>query len=116
MAVSEQEIRCVSALTKLGSSLSAALKEAVISGYNLDPFCLALINVLPLRKECQLIDKLLYIDGRLVVPADRQTRRKLIKEAHHCLGHLGYTKMVAKLRHNFFWPKMAKEVELFVKT
>jgi hypothetical protein len=35
-------------------------------------------------------------------------------EAHICLGNLGYLKTITELRRDFFWPKMARDVNLFV--
>lgn len=61
-------------------------------------------------------DDLLFIDNRLYVPADLTLRSSLVDEAHRCLGHLGYFKTISEIRRDFFWPRMARDVEQFVKS
>jgi hypothetical protein len=104
------DVACVAALTELGSMLSSELTQLVRDGYASDPFCQSLRSVLPLREDCIEQDGLLFIDGRLVIPAIASIRRNLIDEAHQRLGHLGYLKTVTEVRRDFFWPLLAKDV------
>jgi hypothetical protein len=92
------------------------MRTAIMKGYEDDPFCLSVKKVLPLRENCAEIDGLLFIDGRLVIPKDKQLREKLIEDTHIRLGHLGYLKTVIELRRDFSWPQMAKQVGTFVQS
>jgi hypothetical protein len=86
-----------------------------MASYNKDPFCVSLWKVLPLRAGSTCVDGLMFVDGRLVILNAPDVRRNLIEEAHIRLGHLGYLKTLSELRHNFFWPQMAKEVDHIIK-
>lgn len=61
-------------------------------------------------------DGLLFIENRLYIPAGGTLRTTLVDQAHIRLGHLGYLKTITELRREFFWPRMAKEVEAFVRS
>jgi hypothetical protein len=103
-------VASVAALTELGTGLSDSLKFKVREGYKTDPFCLAIREALPLRKDCLDVDRLLFIEGRLVIPATGELRHNLMNEAHNRLGHLGYLKTITD------WPRMAKQVAEFVES
>ena len=53
---------------------------------------------------------------KLVVP--ESLRQDILELAHDVptSGHLGITKTLAKLKHNFFWYKMRSDIETFVKS
>jgi hypothetical protein len=59
---------------------------------------------------------LLFVDGRLVIPATGDLRRNLMEEAHNRLGHLGYFKTISELCRDFLWPWMAGDVQIFVQS
>lgn len=42
-------------------------------------------------------------------------RHKVMKALHDDLGHLGVERTLEHLRHRFYWPKMAQEVEQYVR-
>lgn len=106
----------MAALTEIGATLSASIKQRIEEGYTVDPFCVTLRKVLPLRDNCMEADGLLFVDGRLVIPEITGLQEKLIAECHRRLGHLGYAKTLAELRRDFFWPKMAKKTSAFVES
>jgi hypothetical protein len=62
------------------------------------------------------MDGLIIIDGQLLVLATGNLQQRLMDEAHVRLGHLGYLKTITELRREFFWPKMARDVHLFVSS
>jgi hypothetical protein len=86
-----------------------------VTAYETDPFCVSLEKLLPLRKDSALVNNLMFIDGRLVIPNAQSIRKNLINKAHLRLGHLGSLKTLAELRLEFFWPQMNKDVENAVK-
>lgn len=86
----------------------------MIEAYESDAFCIGLGKALPLREDCLEADGLLYVDGRLVIPASNSLRQGLLNNVHTRVGHLGHIKTVQELRRDFFWPKMCKDVEAFV--
>ena len=58
---------------------------------------------------------LLFFKKRLCVPTP--LRLQILKEAHESplASHLGYHKMFASLKENFFWPRMKKDTLEFTK-
>ena len=66
----EQEIACVAALTELSTVLSDSLCSKIIQGYDNDVFCKAFRKALPLRSNCKEVDGLLFLEDRLIIPAD----------------------------------------------
>jgi hypothetical protein len=62
-------------------------------------------------------DGLLWLDERLVVPADEALRTRLLAELHDTPtgGHFGRDKTHGALRRRFYWPKMAEQVAAYVK-
>jgi hypothetical protein len=114
--ITSKDIACVVALTELGSTLSKSMRTKIMKGYENNPFCLSVKKVLPLWENCAEIDGLLFIDGQLVIPKDKNLRKNLIEDTRIRLGHLGYLKTVMELRCDFFWPQMAKQVGTFVQS
>jgi hypothetical protein len=109
-AILATEVACVEALTEL----SDILKQKIIKGYTEDQFCISLKKVLLLQENCFEKEDLLFIDGHLLILKDLELCRILVKDAHERLGHLGYLKTAMELRHEFFWPGLAKDVHLYV--
>ncbi|PLW58130.1 hypothetical protein PCANC_04174 [Puccinia coronata f. sp. avenae] len=114
LTVTADNVACVAALSKFKSVISKTLKAQIVLGYVVDPFCLSLKPSLPLREDCKIADDLIIIDSQLLIPDTGDLQQNLISEAHVCLGHLGYLKTITKLRWDFFWPKMARDVHSFV--
>src|ERR1700712_2354959 len=68
--------------------------------------------------EITYADGLLYYKGKIWVPNDIDLK-KLIMEAEHdtnVAGHMGMDKTTEMIRRNFFWPKMAEEIEDYVRS
>jgi transposase InsO family protein len=64
-----------------------------------------------------LEDGLLLYAGRLVVPDVNNLRTRLIQEAHNQVStaHPGRDKTYQLLRPRYYWPKMLRDIERFVK-
>jgi hypothetical protein len=87
-----------------------------MAGYTEEKFCKTVQKMLPLREDCAEINGLLFIDGRLVIPDEKGLQKKLNKEAHARLGHLGYLKTIMELHPDFFWPQMTKHTTNLVQS
>ena len=65
-------------------------------------------------------DNKLYLkeEQRLAIPINKELRTKLLEEYHDIkiARHLGIDKTYEAIRHNYFWPKMSKDVRKFVLT
>jgi hypothetical protein len=62
-------------------------------------------------------DGLLWLEERLVVPADDELRTRLLAEMHDTPtgGHFGRDKTQAALRRRFYWPRMNEHVATYIK-
>ena len=59
------------------------------------------------RNELALEDGFLTRDDRIILP--HQLRKKLLQDAH--MGHPGIVRMKRKIRENYWWPNLDKEIE-----
>lgn len=64
------------------------------------------------RKQIHKLGSLLCKDDRIILPAN--LRRRAMESAHG--GHIGEVAMKRIMREFFWWPKMSKETENFVKS
>ncbi|OAV90439.1 hypothetical protein PTTG_03953, partial [Puccinia triticina 1-1 BBBD Race 1] len=101
---------------KILASLSDHLKRRILSGYAVDSCCRMLRSAIHRHKEGRLIEGLMFIEGRLVIPADPVIRLNLIAGTHRRLGNAIYLETARALRRNFFWPHMDEEVEIFIQS
>lgn len=64
-----------------------------------------------------VLDSLLFYENLLVVP-DRELQNQLTISHHDTLpaGHSGYKRTLARLRELYWWPKMSKFVNNYVKS
>jgi hypothetical protein len=113
-AVTSDSVACIAARLEFKATISDVLKSDIVLGYDVDPFYVFLESVLPLREDCTIVDDLIIIDNRLLIPGTGDLRMRLMEEAHQRLGHLAYSKTITELRRNFFWPKIAQDVLHFV--
>ena len=113
--ISPADVACVASLTKMSLTLSDSIKASIRAGYDNDSFCKAVWGALPLRKDCADIDGLLFVDGRLVIPANKNLHPALLSNTHTRLGHLGHLKTLTELRRDFFWPRMTTDVLAYIK-
>ena len=58
----------------------------------------------------------LWFKDRLVVPKDRELRKKILEEAHSSKLsiHSGSSKMYQDLKTRFWWTKMKKEIAAYI--
>lgn len=114
-APSPISISCVAALVKAGPTILARTRKAIVKAYAHDKFYRTVMDTMTPREDCRVVDGVLYVDHRLYIPSAALLRERLVEEAHQKVGHLGYLKTITDLRRDFFWPRMAKETEEFVR-
>lgn len=81
------------------------------NGYNHDTFCRKLAENPSARDGVQLIDGLIYLNDRLVIPRTDNLREFFFRLAHDSLGHFGADKSYAALRSAYYWPNMRRDLE-----
>ncbi|KAI9601152.1 hypothetical protein H4Q26_000956 [Puccinia striiformis f. sp. tritici PST-130] len=109
------DVLCATPSTECSTTLSESICATIWEGYDSDPFCLSVRTILPLRNDCTKVNGLLFLNNRLVIPADAKLRRSLIAKTHRRLGHLDHLDTATDLCQEFFWPHMTDEVEQFVR-
>lgn len=110
------DFEAVAALMETGPMLAPQVRTEIVEKYAKDAFYNALVSVLPLREDCVVVDGLLFVEDRLYIPAGGSLCNTLIDQTHSRLCHWGYLKTMTKLQREFFWPRMAKEVETFIRS
>ncbi len=60
---------------------------------------------------------MLYYDGRVYVPRKTSLQGKIISRSHDHItaGHPGIEKMKELILREFWWPKIKKDIEAYVK-
>ena len=61
--------------------------------------------------NAKLLNKLLFIGGRLVILSKARVKETLFQVAHDAMGHFSFEKSYALLQASFYWPNMRKELE-----
>ena len=87
------------------------LLKTVLAGYHSDPFCIKLLNSSESVPSLTERDGLLYIGDRLVVPHVGTLHEDLFWLTHDSLGHFGFDKLYATLRHTYYWPNMRWDLQ-----
>jgi hypothetical protein len=87
------------------------ISETVRNGYKTDSFCRKILENLESFPAIKVVDGLIYIGSRLVVPRVGTIREDLFRAAHDTLGHFGFEKSYATLRSAYYWPRMRAELE-----
>ncbi|SJL06708.1 uncharacterized protein ARMOST_10050 [Armillaria ostoyae] len=74
-------------------------------------------NSLNHEKGIKEKDGLLYYDKRIYVPRDSNTRGEIISHYHDHItaGHLGIEKTKELVLHDYWWPKLKRDVEAYVQ-
>jgi hypothetical protein len=80
-------------------------------GYTSDSFCQKILKNQDSFPTVKVVDGLIYIGSRLVVPRVGTIREDLFRMAHDSLGHFGAEKSYANLRSAYYWPRMRVELE-----
>lgn len=60
---------------------------------------------------------LLYWKDRVVIPAEEEIVNKILQEYHSSPigGHAGITRTLARLKAQFYWPKMQEDVKAYIQ-
>ena len=72
-----------------------------------------------LKKEDRLTwkkDKIVYMRGRIYVPNNKKTRKKILKENHDLVDmeHPGQQKMLELIKQNYWWPELKENIKKYV--
>ena len=78
---------------------------------SLDSFCRRVLENLDSFPTIKVVDGLIFIGSRLVVPWVGTIQEDLFRVAHDTLGHFGAEKSYANLRSAYYWPRMRTELE-----
>ncbi|KAJ2935130.1 hypothetical protein H1R20_g1983, partial [Candolleomyces eurysporus] len=81
-------------------------------GYRVDPWCLKFESAARGMSSFQNRAGLWFVNGRLVIPDFGNLRGILFQLAHDRLGHFGFKKAYATLRHDYYWPNMRTDLEV----
>lgn len=65
---------------------------------------------------CDSPTKIIVCSNQIVTP-DEQDRQRIIVENHSTAigGHKGATKTFERIRHNYFWPRMKRDIQSFIQ-
>ena len=64
-----------------------------------------------------IVDGLIYFEGRLAIPSnDRGTRNTLMELHHDKSNHFGQTKTIKSITRELYWPGVAADVETYIKS
>lgn len=112
-------------LSNLQIDLDPDLFRKIKQGYEQDPKMATLIaqNIdNDTSARYYVLDDLLWFnsaDGpRLCIPSDQDLRNQLFHEVHDSVlsGHLGFDKSYDEIRRYFYWPRLARDVKLYIKS
>ncbi len=68
-------------------------------------------------RSMKMDDGLIWYDSRIYVPQDHALRGEIIARSHDHItaGHLGIEKTKELVLREFWWPKMKKDIETYVR-
>ena len=92
-------------------SADPKLSGDIRSGYKSDSFCQKVLANLDSFPSAEVVDGLIFLGSRLVIPRVGRIREGLFRAAHDSLGHFGAEKSYASLRSAYYWPRMRTELE-----
>ena len=102
------------------------IREALAAAPDLEePVALAAKELLKLRnvrsnrsKEWHSEAGLLYFRGKIVVPRDKDLRRRILEQHHdtRIAGHAGRFKTLELVSRNYWWPQMSRHIGRYVAT
>jgi len=90
-----------------------------------DPVALAARELLKVRNtrsarsaEWRVDAGLLYFRGKLIVPQDKDLRRRILEQHHDTkvAGHAGRFKTLELISRNYWWPQLSRHVGRYVAT
>ena len=116
-ALSRRVDQQVNAVTRSSSSPTNALHDRIRAAYRDDELCRNLLdNSSERRTDYVLRDGLLYKDGKLYIPNNKQIKTLIMHESHDTpiAGHMGADKTVQLVSRQFFWPRLSTDVREYV--
>ena len=96
------------------ASLNEKVIQAIKEGYLVDEACTKLVRNLGSIPSLELLDGILFQDGRIVVPNNRQLREMILHDAHDACGHLGSRKTYERINLSFTWTGLRQDVVKYV--
>jgi hypothetical protein len=69
-------------------------------------------------KDCEIIDGLLYVKGKLYVPDVADLRTKVVEHIHNSMaaGHAGKHGTYYKIHLSYYWPFMTEDIARYVRS
>ena len=116
-ALSRRADQQVNAVTRSSAVPSNSLHERIRAAYRDDELCRVLLdNASERRADYVLRDGLLFKDGKLYVPDNKQIKTLIMHESHDTpiAGHMGADKTVQLVSRQFFWPRLSTDVREYV--
>ncbi|SCV73809.1 BQ2448_6239 [Microbotryum intermedium] len=96
--------------------LSNVVKQQILDMYETNPFCKqAMANIGLVTLEFKIIDALLYLRGRLIIPSLALLLESILHNAHDAQGHLSDMKTYRTVQQAYFWPYMSCDVKHYVQ-
>ncbi|SCV73203.1 BQ2448_7128 [Microbotryum intermedium] len=96
--------------------LSNVVKQQILDTYETNPFCKqAMANIGSVTLEFKIIDALLYLRGRLIIPSLALLLESILHNAHDAQGHLGDMKTYRTVQQAYFWPYMSRDIKHYVQ-
>jgi hypothetical protein len=87
------------------------LLNDIRTGYQKDPWCVKLTNLINSLPGLEQHGGLLYINKCLVIPRVTHLWETIFCLMHDELGHFGLDKSYTALRESFYWPNMWRNLE-----
>jgi hypothetical protein len=106
----------------IGEKVSSSLTELLIQSQAVDELCQRVLKKKSTKAEVRLNltdrEGVVYKNQRLLVPnvATLKTRILQTYHDHPLVGHVGTEKTIELIKRDFYWPKMDKEIKLYVTT
>ena len=103
--------------------LSTPLFELLLTAAAVDPLYQEMVKAFEeglknVGKAVTMEVGLLCVKGRWYVPSNKEVKNKILKAEHNSriARHFGQFKTLERIKANFYWPKMDKEVEEYVRS
>jgi hypothetical protein len=116
-ALSRRADQHVAAVTRSSVVPSNTLHDRIRAAYQDDPLCRSLLDNSNARRSDHVVrNGLLYKDGKLYVPNNKQIKTIIMHESHDTptAGHMGADKTVLLVSRHFYWPRLSTDVREYV--
>ena len=62
-------------------------------------------------------DRIVYMEGRIYIPNNKKTRKKILKENHDLVdvGYPGQQRMLELIKQNYWWPGLKEDVKKYIQ-